>query len=99
MRIVHRHERPEPIGTEVAGDDQEITWRDVRQEPMQITECNDSHAVRVSASVASSDTTQQRLAWCAENCRLVQSSLRYPVQELVWATSWEVTFFAFYNIT
>ena len=58
MRVVHRHERPEPVRADVAGDDQEIAWRDVWQEPVLITERNDSHALSLSASVASSGNTQ-----------------------------------------
>src|SRR6266511_2469880 len=34
MRVVHRHERTETVRTHVAGNDQEIAWRDVRQEPV-----------------------------------------------------------------
>ena len=45
IRVVHCHERAEPVGADVASDDQEIAWRHVGQEPMLITEGNDSHAV------------------------------------------------------
>jgi hypothetical protein len=41
--IVCRHERPEPIRTEVAGDDQEIALRNVWQESVLITDGHDSH--------------------------------------------------------
>lgn len=46
MRIVHRHEGSEPVGANVAGDDQEITWRDVGQEPVLIAESNNLHTNR-----------------------------------------------------
>ena len=44
-RVVHRHERPETVRANVAGDDQEIARRNVGQEPLLIAERNDSYAV------------------------------------------------------
>jgi hypothetical protein len=46
MRIVHRHERSETVRANVAGDDQEIAWRDVWQEPVLIAEGNNAHTDR-----------------------------------------------------
>lgn len=43
MRIVSRREWTEAVRTDVARNDQEIAWRDVRQEPVLIAEGNDSH--------------------------------------------------------
>jgi hypothetical protein len=51
MRIVHRHERTETVRTHVTGNDQEIAWRDVRQEPVLIAEGNDTHVADVHASI------------------------------------------------
>jgi hypothetical protein len=46
MWVVHCHERSEPVRTNVTGDDQEIAWRDVRQEPVLIAEGDNSHVDR-----------------------------------------------------
>jgi hypothetical protein len=43
---VHRHERPETVRTHIASHDQEMAWRDIRQEPVLIAEGNNSHADR-----------------------------------------------------
>jgi hypothetical protein len=43
MRVVHRHEWPESIRADVACDDHEIAWRNVRQEPVLIAEGHDAH--------------------------------------------------------
>ena len=40
-----RHERPETVRADIAGDDQEIARRNVGQKPVPIAERNDSHAV------------------------------------------------------
>ena len=56
MRIVHRHERPEPVRADVAGDDQEIASWNVWQEPVLIAERHDSHVSVSTQSVASSAT-------------------------------------------
>ena len=45
IRVVDRHERPETVRADIAGDDQEIARRNVGQEPVLIAERNDSHAV------------------------------------------------------
>ena len=44
--IVHGHKRPKAVRAHVTGHDQEIAWRDVRQEPVLIAECNNSHVRR-----------------------------------------------------
>jgi hypothetical protein len=46
LRVVHRHERSEPVRANVTGDDQEIAWRDLRQEPVLVAEGNNSHTDR-----------------------------------------------------
>ena len=62
IRVVHRHERPETVRADVAGDDQEIARRNVGQDPVLVAECNDSHAV-INASVASSGHRGHRFGY------------------------------------
>ena len=63
IRVVDRHERPETVRADIAGDDQEIARRDIRQEPVLIAEGNNSHADRrrqCRIVAQTSATTQHR---------------------------------------
>ncbi len=48
IRFMDRHEWAEAVRTHVAGDDHEIAWRNLRQEPVLVAERHDSHVTLIT---------------------------------------------------